>query len=560
MGVSVYNYHIRNLIYHKSTYFSVYKTDGYDPECLYPGYMSGINPMSIIPISEWRDITQACPEPGNAQNYPISGDINGFDDATWHSKLHIICSDGENAALGVAVVCERVDLIMEPKDFRIIIYSYTSTHSGIWQPGGFPHECEGDSPDYVQSAYNKQVEWVYLCMLDVDDGRGWYPYPERFAIGFTQPATERFIVRNHGSTFIEGLHVESIAPSDVAPDPEPTPVINDDPYAPGGSTWTGGGSGNFDDTSDPIGIPDLPTLSAASTGFLTLFNPSAAQMRSLAQYMWSGLFDIDTFRKIFADPMQCILGLSIVPVNVPSGGSATVKVGNIDTGISMTTASSQFVTVSCGSLSIDEYWGSYLDYEPYTKMELYLPYCGIHPLNTDDVMGKSITVTYHVDVLSGACVAYVSIGGAVMYSYAGQCGASIPITGNDWTNVINGALSIAGSIGSMVATGGASAPMALGSIASTAVNSMKPNVEKSGSLSGTAGLMAVQTPYIIITRPKQAIPEKQNYYQGYPSFITTPLGNLSGYTEVDSVHLENIPATGDEIAEIESLLKSGVIF
>ena len=282
-------------------------------------------------------------------------------------------------------------------------------------------------------------------------------------------------------------------------------------------------------------------------------------MASLASYMWAGAFDLNTFRKIFADPMDCILGLSIVPVDVPAGSAAEVKVGNIGTGIYMTTAASQYVEVDCGSLNVEEFWGAYLDYEPFTKAEIYLPYIGTHPIAVDDIMGKTVHVVYHVDILSGACVAYVKCGDSVLYSFIGQCSSSIPITGNDWTNVVNGVLSIAGSIGTMVATGGAAAPAAVGSIVSTAVNQMKPSVEKSGSLSGTGGMMGIQVPYLILTRPRQALPVKQNAYTGYPSFITSNLGTLTGYTEVEEIHLENVPATSGELTEIVSLLKGGVI-
>ena len=37
------------------------------------------------------------------------------------------------------------------------------------------------------------------------------------------------------------------------------------------------------------------------------------------------------------------------------------------------------------------------------------------------------------------------------------------------------------------------------------------------------------------------------------------LKDLSGYTEVESIHLENVPAMEEELNEIERLLKSGVI-
>lgn len=337
-------------------------------------------------------------------------------------------------------------------------------------------------------------------------------------------------------------------------------VTDNDPYGGGGTSGSGGGTGSFDGTGDDISIPGLPTLSAVDAGFITLFNPTLGQMNSLASYMWSDLFNIDGWKKIFANPMDAILGLSIVPVAVPSSGTKEVKVGNISTGVSMNIATSQYVVVDCGTLNVNEYWGSYLDYAPYTQAEIYLPYIGTHPISIDDIMNKSVHVVYHVDILSGACCANIQCGGSVLYSFIGQCASSIPITGDNWTNVVNGAISIAGSIGSMVATGGATAPMAIGQIASTAVNTMKPTVEKSGAMGGTGGMLGVQTPYLILTRPRQALPSKQNTFIGYPSFITESLGNLSGYTEIDSIHLENVPATEPELSEIESLLKSGVIF
>lgn len=340
--------------------------------------------------------------------------------------------------------------------------------------------------------------------------------------------------------------------------------ISDDPYTPGGETpqtpGGTGGTGDFDGSSTDIGIPDAPSISAASTGFISLFNPSLSQLNDLASFMWSDLFDIDTFKKLFADPMQTILGLSVVPGPIPSAGASEVKVGNISTGVTMNKAAQQYITIDCGSLNVNEYWGAYLDYDPYTKCEIYLPYIGTHAIAADDIMGKTVQVVYRIDILSGACMAYIKCGGSVLYQFAGQCAASIPITGNDWTNVINGTLSVAASIGSMVATGGATAPLAASALANTAVNQMKPSVEKSGSLSGAAGIMGIQQPYLIVTRPRQALPHRQNTYTGYPSLYSVNLSELTGYTEIEKIHLEGIPATEKELTEIDTLLKGGVIF
>ena len=335
-----------------------------------------------------------------------------------------------------------------------------------------------------------------------------------------------------------------------------------DPYLPedvAEPSAPGGGTGTFSETGDTVGIPGLPALSAVDTGFITLFNPSAAQVKALANYMWSSSFDLTTFKNIVANPIDCILGLSIVPVNPSNAGSKVVTVGNIPTDVTLPYLSSQYVEVDCGTLNVQEFWGSYLDYSPYTKMSLYLPYIGIVPLDIDDVMNASIEIKYHVDVLSGACVAYVLCNGTQLYTYVGQCSSNVPITSNDFTNTVNGILGIAGSIGKLAADGGASAPTEAAGIAANAINALKPNIQKSGAMSGTGGLMGVQTPYLICQRPRQSVPRYQNEFTGYPSNITAQLSTLTGYTEVESIHLDGLSATQEEQQEIMDLLTSGVI-
>lgn len=342
------------------------------------------------------------------------------------------------------------------------------------------------------------------------------------------------------------------------PGPGPTPIP--DPYEDGGNTDSGGGTGDFDNTSDPISIPNLPSITVSNTGFITLFNPSISDLQNLAAYMWSNLFDLNGWKKIFADPMDAILGLSIVPVNIVTSGTAAVTVGNISTGITMPLVLSQYATIDCGSVTVSEYWGAYLDYAPYTKAEIYLPYCGIHAIDIDDIMGKSVNVVYHVDILSGACCVYIKSGNSILYTFIGQCSSSIPITGDNWTNVINGVLSAAVSVGSMAATNGITAGKELPNLASNAINNTKPTISKSGAMGGTGGMLAYQKPYLIITRPRQALPKDQNKFIGYPSFITVELGELTGYTEVESVHLVGVNATENELKEIEQILMNGVIF
>ena len=348
-----------------------------------------------------------------------------------------------------------------------------------------------------------------------------------------------------------------------------------DPYLPGGTTSPGGGNGDFDNISDPVNFPTLPVISALNCKLITAFVPTESQLQDLADYMWSSSFDLDALKKIFANPIDCILGMSIIPCN-PTSVTDSVVIGSIDTGITMNRATQQFVKVNCGSITINEHWGSYLDYDPYTKFEIYLPYIGIHALNADDIMRNILTVEYVIDILTGSCVANIKSGNHVLYSFIGQCSVSIPITGHDWSNVINGALQIASAIGTMVAVSTipeATAAQALSKETRTAmsaisgsnqigsglVSSAKQHIEKSGSLSGAGGLMGIQTPYIIITRPQQAVAENQNKYKGYPSYITVILGEVHGFTVINSIILDSIPATEEELIELKSILQGGIV-
>ena len=325
----------------------------------------------------------------------------------------------------------------------------------------------------------------------------------------------------------------------------------------GSGSSTGGGGGTYTLDSDPIGFPSLPSISATDTGLVTLFSPSSGQMKSLAQFMWSDLFDVATFKKLFTEPMECIIGCSIVPVAPTLGSTVNVKLGYVDTGIQMTKCASQYVTVECGSLDIARYFGSALDQSPYTKFSIYLPYIGTKRLSTDDIAGKTITVRYSVDVLSGSCTAMIMCGDSVLYSYSGSCAIGVPLTSSNWGSFITSAVQLAGAGVAVAATGGSAA----GLLPATAnsVLAMKPDINRTGTVSGSAGLLGIQTPYLIWECPNQSMAGNYQHFVGFPCNITYTLSNLGGYTEVESVQLDNISATEEEKNEIESLLKSGVI-
>lgn len=138
------------------------------------------------------------------------------------------------------------------------------------------------------------------------------------------------------------------------------------------SSTTGGGGGSFNIHSDPIGIPLLPSLSAMSSGLLTIYAPTLAQIQALGGYLWSDDI-LDELAKMWADPLELIVSLSIIPLAVQRVGERNVKLGALSSGVSMSTVPSQYVQLDCGTINLQEFYGSSLDYSPYTKVSIYLP-------------------------------------------------------------------------------------------------------------------------------------------------------------------------------------------
>lgn len=335
--------------------------------------------------------------------------------------------------------------------------------------------------------------------------------------------------------------------------PEYDPTQPHTPYRP--PSGSGGGNPPVQQPQDPVPVPEIPPAFVTNNSMFTLYNPSTGDLNSLAAFLWSPQWSIDSFKKIFANPLDCILGLMVMPHLSAPTSTKEMAVGNIGTGVSMRYFTNQFYDFDCGTFKIEEFYASYLDYAPYTKVNIFLPYIGDQQLDTDEVMNKTIGVKYRFDIATGDCVAFITVDGTVLYSYSGNCASRLPLSGNNWSGMLPA------FTGALVATGSMAAGVpALGAGAALAVTSMKQNIAHTGSMAGSPGLMGIQKPYLIITRPRQALPLNQNSFTGYPSFMTESLGSLSGYTEVEACHLEHVPCTAEELEEIERLLKEGVLF
>lgn len=306
--------------------------------------------------------------------------------------------------------------------------------------------------------------------------------------------------------------------------------------------------------------PSVVPVSGSASSLYAIYNPTLAEINSFGAWLWSDNF-IEQIKKLFSDPMQAIIGLHKVYATPATGGSQNIKVGYLDSGVSSRVVTNQYTTIDCGTVTLDEHFFNVFDYAPYTEVSLYLPFIGIVGLDVADVMRATIHIVYHVEVLSGACLAEVKVtrdsAGGTLYQYAGNAAVTLPISSGSYMGIVASVASIAGGIAGTIASGGAAAPMLINA-AGSALNA-RTRVEHSGGFSGNAGAMGGKIPYLIISRPQTEIAENYQEYIGNPSNHTTTLSACSGYVQVKECHLENIPATQNELNQIESLLKGGVI-
>lgn len=348
----------------------------------------------------------------------------------------------------------------------------------------------------------------------------------------------------------------------------------DNPYDNKQNEGDEGGNGDYNNDDDQVDVPDLPTIDITSAGGLNLYKLTSADFAALMAYL--GANDPgQAIVKWFTNPIQAIMACYMLPYPVPVKGSGEITVVGAHTGVTAFTAG-QWTEWNLGAVYIPQGFGDcFLDYSPWSKVSLFLPFIGVRQLNADDVIQHTVGIKYQFDNISGACSAYVTIDGNLRYTFAGSCAVGIPISQSNWGQTYMAAATaaagaIAGGVGAAAGAIGEGASMAevAGSGILGAVQgggglsgfSAKPTISRSGAVCGAGAAIGLNKPVLFIERPDKAKIEDPKNVIGITSGRTLSLGSLTGYNMIEHVHLHGIPATGPELEEIEKLLYQGVIF
>lgn len=381
------------------------------------------------------------------------------------------------------------------------------------------------------------------------------------------------------------------------PDPQPDPER--DPTKPTPPTIKVDPTPPITLGPEPIGIsptPNMPSTPIAFSqggGLVTVYHPTPAELYSFEQWLWVTYADA-TIDKIFNNPFDGVITLFELYCTPTDVGRQNIKSGFLDSGINSAVIS-RYTQIDCGTIGIPEYYGNYLDYSPYSKAHVYLPFIGIVELNVDDIVGHAVNITYRIDEYNGACIAMITVAKVTevngerveysntMYQFSGNCSVELPLAGGTQAAIkagmmqadayqtaanISAGASLVGGVGSLLLGSIGGAISGVGQAASNyaygqanALSNMlsgKSTVQKSGSFGASHGALGIKTPFIVVTRPKQIQVPNYNELYGYPAHKMVYVGDCTGFLRCREVHVVSATANDEEKSMIENLLKTGV--
>lgn len=348
---------------------------------------------------------------------------------------------------------------------------------------------------------------------------------------------------------------------------------------------TGGGEGNGDNESDKVDESKNPDLSPIAAGN-NLYAMTQAELEQTFDFLWDGHNkDILGITVSEANIIDSLCNCFYFPFDILAHDTAHCSDGKVVAAGYESEINSKIIEsgynkrFSFGDIDIQEYYGSYLDYAPYTTISIYLPYIGFKQLDVSKVMGKTINVTYGVDFSQGIVTAYISYyydgNKQIFAEFSGQMGIPLKVTGKNTTAAENAVKDAAFAVGGFAlaaisvlaapATGGVSLIGTAGAVGAgvnaigSTINAttVQPDSVSIGNAGAENWLISPQGCYIYIQRPTTATPEKFADTNGWATRYTGLVSEFTGYLECSTV-INTVSATAEEKNQITNLLKQGV--
>ena len=248
--------------------------------------------------------------------------------------------------------------------------------------------------------------------------------------------------------------------------------------------------------------------------FFTIYEPTNANMKKINDAIFINAADGTTI-----NVQQYFSSYKKFYCKIPVAGYKPLKGGRYDFGEQAPYVKEHTIVVDCGSVEIPEQYHSLLDYSPFSRLTIYLPFVGFQELDDKLVVGHTLKVQYTVDVLSGRCLAQLYVDSIDLKSCFAEYG---------------------------------------GTIAADEIFGTDNGYNYYGAYELMTTLQLGELSCYVLIHTKMPLEGDIVNYKGLPTNEIVKVGDVAGFVKYSSIHVDGMTATDSEKSEIESLLMSGI--
>ena len=297
-------------------------------------------------------------------------------------------------------------------------------------------------------------------------------------------------------------------------------------------------------------------------------------LEKIAQWFYNQTEKIDIANNVISlkEIPFSLSTLNIVPLDTDlkiGGVNVTYNNENIKVGQIVSPATTS-VSVIFGEFNIPRLSNTFLDYSPYTKYELLLPFAPTPVVLPDWCVNKTVSAIFLYDIYTTACQYIIECNGERICSISGIFGVDRPISAQNValkdasrlsaqvataSSVLGGVMSAStGNIGGIMsgAIGGVSA---LSQMIMSGKQNYMYTVGANGDSSSVGLCHAV---HLKITRTLSAEDSNFTHVYGRPLCKYKKLSAVTGYTKCDNVNTNGLSCSENEKQMIKRLLETGI--
>lgn len=325
-----------------------------------------------------------------------------------------------------------------------------------------------------------------------------------------------------------------------------------------------GEDGNLKDDVDriPTAEPDATTVTLSNTHYYRL---SQEDLKDFFIDLWSLDFSDLIFNQVtgvYSNLIENVVSLRWFPVMLQAlgeiGTTEGIKLGYTTLETAGTTISSVAELMMGGIFDIKPVYKSYMDYAPYTEIQVFLPFYGMLDLDVNLFMDHKLVVHFTVDIASGLITYYILRDDTIVQQVQAKCGIDIPITLSSMIDVAseisNNVVSKSVSLASATAAGSP-----IGMVGSMLGNTSSPHMKYLSGIGENGALYGNRRVTLFIKHPQYNRPSNYASTVGYPSYGKFKLSSLSGFTVVENPRLSMTDKMSlSEYEEIIEFLQGGI--